>query len=236
VSTFQHILTLHRTEFPPAVRSAAPPPAQPDRSQIYAHYERLALQGIGRFKRAEREQARQQAAAWTEAELHRQWNEQVHQHHQAQAYLDQMWQQLCANTPDVVLDTLQGAFEDNEAPSAALSVDGNEVSLALLVPGIDEVVPERWPTTTQAGNLSFKKLAERERSDYYTLFVCAQVLVTIREAFAVAPGIQTARVTALRIDGHSIYGAPGSSACWRQRLTARRSTVSGGSPRRRPTS
>ena len=40
------------------------------------------------------------------------------------------------------------------------------------------------------------------------MFVCAQVLVTIREAFAVAPGIQTARVTALRIDGQSVYGEP----------------------------
>ena len=67
-----------------------------------------------------------------------------------------------------MLDTLQEAFEDNEAPSAALSVDGNEVSLALLVPALDEVVPERWPTTTQAGNLSFQKLPKRERSDYYT--------------------------------------------------------------------
>jgi hypothetical protein len=82
------------------------------------------------------------------------------------------------------------------------------VSLALLVPGIDEVVPERWPTMTQAGNLTFRKLPKRERSDYYTTFVCAQVLVTVREAFAVAPGIQSARVTALRIDGRSVYGEP----------------------------
>jgi len=42
-----------------------------------------------------------------------------------------------------VLETLQEAFEDNGAPSAALSADGNEVSLALLVPCVAEVVPER---------------------------------------------------------------------------------------------
>jgi hypothetical protein len=165
------------------------------------------------FKRAEREQARQKAAAWTDAEVQRLWNEQVQQHEQAQAYLDQMWRRPCTNVPEVVLETLQEAFEDNEAPSAALSVDGDEVSLALLVPGIDEVVPERWPTVTQAGNQTFRRLPKRERSDYYTIFVCAQVLVTVREAFAVAPGIQSARVTALRIDGQSVYGEP-SVACW----------------------
>lgn len=58
-----------------------------------------------------------------------------------QAYLDQTWQQLCANVPEVVLATLQAAFEDNEAPSAALDVDGDEISLALLVPCFEEVVP-----------------------------------------------------------------------------------------------
>ena len=76
------------------------------------------------------------------------------------------------------------------------------------MPGVDEVVPERWPTVTQAGNMTFRKLRKRERSDYYTIFVCAQALVTVREAFAVAPGIQSARVTALRIDGRSVYGEP----------------------------
>jgi hypothetical protein len=45
----------------------------------------------------------------------------LQQHQQAQTYLDQMWHQLCSNNPDVVLETLQEAFEDNEAPSAAFA-------------------------------------------------------------------------------------------------------------------
>ena len=208
IKTFEHILSLHREEFPPATRPIALPQAEPDRSDIYAFYKRQALQGVGLFKRAEREQAKQKATAWTEAEVHRLRNEHGQQHQQAQAYLDQMWRQLCSNVPEVVLETLQEAFEDNEAPSAPLSVNGDEVSLAVLVPGIDEVVPERWPTVTQAGNLTFRKLPKRERSDYYTIFVCAQVLVTVREAFAVAPGIQSARVTALRVEGRTVYGEP----------------------------
>jgi len=191
IKTFEHILSLHREEFPPATRPIAPPPGQPDRAAIYTFYKRQALQGVGMFKRAEGEQAKQKAAAWTDAEVQRLWNEQVQQHEQAQANLDQMWRQLCSNVPEVVVQTLQEAFEDNEAPSAALSVDGDEVSLALLVPDIDEVVPERWPTVTQVGNQTFRKLPKRERSDYYTIFVCAQVLVTVREAFAVAPGSQS---------------------------------------------
>lgn len=207
-TAFSHILELHHADFPLATRPTAPAPAQPDRNQIYAHYERQALQGLGLFKRAERAAARERAAAWTSAEADRQWNAQVEGHNQTQSHLDHMWHQLCSNSPEIVHETIGEAFEDNEVPSAVLSVDGAEVSLALLVPAIDDAVPDRWPSITDAGNVSIRKLGKRERSDYYTLFVCAQTLVTVREAFAVAPGLRSARVTALRIDGQSVYGQP----------------------------
>ena len=118
------------------------------------------------------------------------------------------WQQLCNNVPNVILETLEEVFEDNEAPSAAIGVSGDEVSLAVLVPAMEQVVPERMPTTTQAGNLSLLKLPQRNRAAYYKQFVCGQVLVTVREAFAVAPAITTARVAVLRDDGKDSYGRP----------------------------
>jgi hypothetical protein len=70
------------------------------------------------------------------------------------------------------------------------------------------IVPERMPTTTATGRLSLKKLALRERADYYKQFVCGQVMVTVREAFAVAPGITATRVVVLRNDGPDAYGRP----------------------------
>ncbi|MFU8876332.1 DUF4236 domain-containing protein [Micromonospora sp. SL4-19] len=205
---FLRILELHRVDFPAASRPIAPDPAPPDRAAIYQHYERHALAGIGFFERAKRAQAKQQAAQWTEAEVQRQWASLREQQKGWQQYLDERWQQLCANVSEVVLETLEEAFEDNEAPSAAIGVTGDEVSLVVLVPAVEHVVPERMPTTTQAGNLSLRKLPQRERADYYKLFVCGQVLVTVREAFAVAPGITTARVAVLRHDGPDSYGQP----------------------------
>jgi hypothetical protein len=38
--------------------------------------------------------------------------------------------------------------------------------------------------------------------------VCGQILVTLREAFAVAPGLISARVVVLRNDGRDVYGQP----------------------------
>ncbi|MBM0228805.1 MULTISPECIES: DUF4236 domain-containing protein [Micromonospora] len=208
---FLRILDLHRVNFSAATRPVAPEPAPPDRASIYQHYEQHALAGVGFFERTKRAQAKQRAAQWTDAEVRRQWTTLLEQKAGWQQFLDQRWQQLCSNDPDVVLETLEEAFEDNEAASAAVGVTGDEVSLVVLVPTVEQVVPKRMPTTTQAGNLSLRKLPQRDRAAYYKQFVCGQVLVTLREAFAVAPAIGSARVAVLRHDGPDSYGRPGVS-------------------------
>jgi hypothetical protein len=107
-----------------------------------------------------------------------------------------------------VLHTLGAAFEDNEAPSAAVGVDGSEVSLVVLVPPASQAIPDQMPGRTAAGNLSLKKITQAARSDYYKQLVCGQTLVTLREAFAVAPGLSSGRVVVLRNDGRDPYGRP----------------------------
>ena len=184
--TFLRILALHRVDFPAAQRPVAPEPAAPDRAAIYDHYEKESPTGIGRFKRAERAAAKQRAAAWADAEVNRQWQALNGQQARWQQTLDQRWRLLCGNDPDVVLQTLAEAFEDNEAPSAAVGVDGAEVSLVLLVPLAAQAIPEQMPARTPAGNLSLKKVTQTTQADYYKQFVCGQILVTLRETFAVA--------------------------------------------------
>jgi hypothetical protein len=104
--------------------------------------------------------------------------------------------------------TLEEAFEDNESPSAAVGIANNEVSLAVLVPALDQIVPNDWPSQTQAGDFFVRELSARERNAFYTLFVYSQVLVTVREAMAVAPGIGSARVVVLRKERIDAYGHP----------------------------
>jgi len=113
--------------------------------------------------------------------------------------------ELNAGDVQQTLDALAEAFEDNQAPAAPVGVDGTELSLIVLVPG-EDAVPERLPNTTQAGNLTLRKLAKGERSALYLLLIAGHVLVTLREAFAVAPGVDAARVIAVRRSGPDIYG------------------------------
>jgi hypothetical protein len=104
---------------------------------------------------------------------------------------------LTANDPAVVLETIEEAFEDNEAPAAAVGVEGSELALVMLAPD-PSVVPDRMPSTTQAGNLSLRKITKTDAMGYYRQLVCGHVLATLREAFAVAPAVTAARIVVVR--------------------------------------
>ena len=95
------------------------------------------------------------------------------------------------------MECLAAAFADNEAPAAPLDVDGTQVSLVVLVPS-PEVVPDRRASITASGNLSLKKLTKTDAAQVYRQVVFGHLLVTLREAFAVAPGLQSARIVAIR--------------------------------------
>jgi hypothetical protein len=202
---FQEILNLHREEFEAVQRPAAPMPLVPDVAKLREQHEKTELRGIGLFKRAERAAARQRAAEAAETERAALRQRARAERKRAQAELDGQWRRLTGNDPDTVIATLTEAFEDNEAPAAPVGVDGDELSLVVLVPG-EDAVPERMPGTTQAGNLTLRKLPKGERSQLYRELAAGHVLVTLRETFAVAPGINAARVVAVRHTPRDVYG------------------------------
>ena len=79
---------------------------------------------------------------------------------------------------------------------------------------------------TDAGNLSLRKLTKSDKADLYKLLVAGYVLVTIREAFAVAPSLLR-RV--LRYFGplYPMRTAPADlSVYWRPGSRAKRSPAS----------
>ncbi len=204
---FQEIISLHRHDFPPVGRPVAPMPDLPDPNAVRERREKNALHGVGMFDRARRAAARQYAAQAAQAELNDRWRQAQAEQAHAQQELDTRWARLTGNDPDTVLATLAEAFEDNEAPAAPIGIDGTELSLIVLVPD-EDAVPERLPATTQAGNLTLRKLPKAERSALYLLLIAGHVLVTVREAFAVDPGVEAARVIAVRRSGPDIYGRP----------------------------
>lgn len=206
---FQAIMNVHRGEFPDVTPPVAPPPPAVDRDGIRRRHEQAALQGVGVLQRGARAAARQRAAETAVAEIAAAtaWYEE--QRGNLQGQLDEQWRQLLANDPDVVFATLTEAFEDNEAPAAVASVESGEVSVVVLVPNID-AIPERMPERTPAGNLSLKKLTKSLRNSFYAALVCGHVLVTVREALAVAPGVSSIRTAVIRRSPPDAYGKRGA--------------------------
>ncbi len=137
-------------------------------------------------------------ADWARAELVRQ--AALHQSQQ-----DARWNSLLECDAETVLLALNVAFADNEAAASAVGLEGTEVTLLVLVPD-DSEIPERKPTVTPAGNLSLKRLTKTESADFYKELVFGHVVVTLREAFAVAPAIQAARIVAIRPRSRDAHG------------------------------
>lgn len=208
---FNTIMNLHRASFPPAqspVAAAPTPPGPADDNAVREWREQLAAEDLGMRRHPDRTKAKLASQQAAEQEISRPraasaFERERQVRHQQQ--LDLQWSLLCANDPDLVLSVLGDAFADNEAPAAAVGVDGATVALVVLVPGI-EAVPERLPGRTEAGNLSLRKLTKTMRSALYNQLVAGYVLTTIRETFAVAPGLADAQVVAIRTPGSSAFG------------------------------
>ena len=199
------ILDLHRQEFPLATRPTVPPPPEVSLDDIRSRRRADARKATSIFARQQRKLALEEAERLAAEEAAAIRDELAQQTAEYQAQADAWWDALSRCEPDTVLGALAGAFEDNEAAAAAVGVNGREVSLLVVVPPVS-AVPERRPTTTPAGNLSLKKLTKREAADFYKLLVCGHLVVTLREAFAVVPSLESARIVAVRPSEHDAYG------------------------------
>lgn len=206
-AAMDELLNRHRREFPPARAPEAPPPPEVNAASVAARHRKQALAGLGPFQRTRRRHARADARVAADHEIGQLESECHHLHRHLQQRLDRGWQRLLRNDPATVLSALTEAFGDNEAPAAAVGVVGSEVSLVTVVPGA-EAMPERQPGWTAAGNLTLTKLTQTQRGALHATTTAAHVLLTVREAFAVAPGLRSARVLALRHTGADSYGKP----------------------------
>lgn len=206
IDAINAILNLHRATFPAATAPVAAAPALPSYEQVLEQHKKAATAGIGwihRHRRAEAEARAtteaQQAFSALQADAKRAQDAE-------QQRLDEWWRQLLANEPHHVMWALTHAFEDNEAAAAATGVQGATASIVVHVPGVD-ALPERMPGTTAAGNLSLRKMTKSQASDLYKVMVCGYLVVTVKEAFAVAPGLADVAIVAVRQGPTNAYGA-----------------------------
>ncbi|MDX6287652.1 MAG: hypothetical protein QOG53_3137 [Frankiales bacterium] len=200
-----HVLSLHETEFPEATRQIAPDPPPVDPHPIIKRHRKQATKGISIFARKARTAAKQAADAAAAAEVKTISASDAKLQAAYQAEFDDTWRQLTKGVSDVVLAQLAQAFEDNDAAAAPVGVSRGEASVITVVPNAEDV-PDSKPSTTTAGNPTTKKLTKQERADLYLAMVAGYILVTVKEAFAVAPTLKYVRIVAVRDPGPDAYG------------------------------
>lgn len=207
VDAVRALESIHRAEFPPATPPQAPAPALVDRAEVRARHRKAALKGIGLFQRRARGEARAQAERSAQTEIADRIQVGIEYQQKGQAELEADWARVLHNDPALVLGVLAAAFEDNDAAAAPVGVNGDEAAVVVLVPS-ESSLPERLPSVTDAGNLSLRKVTKTQAADLYKVLVCGHVLVTVKEALAIAPGLNAVRVVALRDGGRDSYGQP----------------------------
>jgi len=201
------ISNLHRHAFPAATRPVAGLAALPPFGSLLAEARHRETTGLHWWQLSQRSAAKKRAHEAAQQRAEDLLATAQTDRRAEQKRLDEQWEALLANEPSVVLEVLRVAFEDNEAPVAAAGAEGDEVTLVVLVPG-PEVLPDRYPTTTEAGNLSLRRTTKTLAAEWYRQLVAGHAVVSAKEAFAVCPGLQAATVVVLRDEGADVYGGP----------------------------
>ena len=201
----EQILSVHHEQFHDFTRPIAQAQAVPSVEQLLPSITAQHLQGISVFARKERKAARQAAEAHAQAHQAELARQAIQQQSAMQAEWDRFYQALTANDPDAVMGWVNSCFEDNEAPASVVDVQGNEMTVLLTAPAID-AIPERKPGTTSAGNLSIRKMTKTDRATLHSELICGHTLLTVKEAFAMAPGITTIRAVTFGTEGKDAYG------------------------------
>lgn len=115
-----------------------------------------------------------------------------------QAELDAEWKRLQANEPATTIATLEQAFADNESPAAPLNCEGKRTTVVMQFPLPETVVPERKSALTPGGKRTLKKRTKTETNALYLEALGSNVLATVKETFAVAPGTDIVQMLVVR--------------------------------------
>jgi hypothetical protein len=116
----------------------------------------------------------------------------------AQRDLDTEWEKLTSNDPMTTIAVLERAFADNDAPAAPIDCDGERTTVAMQFSPPEAVVPERKPARTPGGKRTLKKRTKTETNALYLEALGSNVLATVKEAFAVAPGTEIVQILVIR--------------------------------------
>ncbi len=197
---WERVLSVHRVEVPPATGPVLPP-ANP-----LPEFESLVEEDLfqrrvvsGRIRGVKEEDRRiSEAAAAMKLDTLR--VDAEYALLSQQSMLEDVWQRLLDNEPDVVAGVLALAFRDDELAARPLEVAGDCVVLELIAPSLDRAIPRKRPGTNRKGAPTVVRASGTDRRDAYRQYVLGAGLRTASEAVAVAPGIAFVDVSVLTLE------------------------------------
>jgi stress response protein SCP2 len=180
--------SVHLQSFPPVHPPVVPQPPQLGMPWAVAEAQAFHLMGLGVFARAERaaakRRAEEDAPAYLAAERAR-----LHAvHMELAAEANQWWQALITNDEGTVCEAVNFAFSDNPAAGCAVGVDGSVLSVVMRHQDIDSL-PAQTPGLTSSGRPTLKTLSKRDRTLWWLTSMGSNIIATLKEGFATAPGI-----------------------------------------------
>jgi hypothetical protein len=101
---------------------------------------------------------------------------------------NQWWQSLIANDEETVCEVVNYAFADNPAAGCAVGVDGSVLSVVMRHQDIDSL-PDQTPGVTSSGRPTLKTLSKRDRTLWWLTVMGSNIIATLKEGFATAPGV-----------------------------------------------
>lgn len=127
-----------------------------------------------------------------------------------QSMLEDVWEKLVDNEPDIVAGVLAIAFRDDELAARPVEVSGDCVVLELIAPSLDRAIPKRKPGVNRKGTPTVVRASAGDRRDAYRQYVLGAALLAARETIAVAPGIEFVDVSVLTLESKAEAVAGGT--------------------------
>ncbi|MBK3574554.1 hypothetical protein JHN63_12150 [Streptomyces sp. MBT65] len=146
------------------------------------------LRGLGRLARVERaaakQRAQQDASVYLAAESAR--LEAVCRRLSGEA--QEWWQALVSNDEATVCEAVNTAFSDNPAAGCAVGMDGSVLSVVMRQQDLDSL-PTQTAGLTPNGRPTLKNLTKRDRLLWWLTTMGSNLVATLKEGFATAPGV-----------------------------------------------
>jgi len=197
------VVSVHKGPFPPAEPKVADPPPPVDEPAIRRRAKGEALAGISMFAFGKRAEAKQHARGVADERIREAHEARARAQAAEQAHLDEEWRLLRANDPATVLQALEAAFEDNQAPAVPVDCTNDSVGVVMLYPSAHQIPAEK-AAITPTGRPTVHKRSQTDRNALHVQGMASHILATVRETFAIAPMIH--RVLVLTVEKSDAVG------------------------------